>query len=49
MRELLEKLSAENVDGAEVIAEIVEQLGVESTANLVVSLGTFLGENLPFL
>merc|ERR1719326_2547122 len=34
VRELLEKLSAENADGAEVIAELFEQLSVESTADL---------------
>merc|ERR1719247_3699040 len=46
VRELLEKLSAENADGAEVIAELLEQLSVESASELVAPIATFLGETL---
>jgi ubiquinol oxidase len=49
VRELLEKLTTGNAEGAELIPELLDQLSLESTADLVVSLATFLGENLPFL
>jgi hypothetical protein len=49
VRELLEQLSAENADGAELIPQLLEQLSVESTSELAISLASFLGENLPFL
>jgi ubiquinol oxidase len=49
VRDLLAKLTLESTESTELIGELFDQLSVDSTADLVVPLATFLGENLPNL